>query len=55
MTDEADSPIVAAVRKAREEIARECDYDLKKLLALLKRREQASGRTTSTPPRPQAR
>ena len=51
MTRRADSPIVEAVRKAREDLARDCDYDLGKLLARLKRDEHASGRTTGTPPR----
>ena len=54
MTKGADSLIVAAVRKAREDIAKECDYDLGKLLDLLKRDEQASGRPTGTPRRAEA-
>ena len=49
MTDSADSPIVETVRKAREEIARECGYDLRRMLDLLKRQEQASGRDARSP------
>jgi hypothetical protein len=51
MTNGTDSPIVQAVRKAREEIAKECGYDLRKLLDLLKRDEKASGRPTGSPRR----
>ena len=54
MTEDADSPIVAEVRRVRAEIAKECDYDLKKLVALLKREEdaeRAAGRRFAEPPK----
>jgi hypothetical protein len=38
-----DDPIVAEVRKAREEILRQCDHDLDKLFRYLRRRQKASG------------
>jgi len=40
MTDELDSPAVAAVRKVRQEMAEECEYDVRKLIDLLRREEE---------------
>ena len=40
-----DDPIVAEVRKAREEYAARFNYDLDAIYRDLKRRERASGRT----------
>ena len=42
MTWDADSPIVADVRKARAELARQCDYDLHKLCEFLRRKEESA-------------
>jgi hypothetical protein len=45
-------PIVEQVRAARDEIARECDYDVDKLVAALRRRAAEDGRQLVTlPPR----
>jgi hypothetical protein len=45
-------PIVDEVRAARDAIAKEVDYDIDKLAALLKAREAKSGRTiVRLPPR----
>ena len=48
MTDLEDTPIVAAVRKARRQLAQDCDNDFRKLLKFLKKEERASGRHTGT-------
>jgi len=37
-------PIVEEVRTAREELLAECDFDLEKLAAYLRKRQQAGGR-----------
>lgn len=52
MTDPEDAPIVAAVRKARRQLAKECNGELRKLLDLLKEEQRASGRPTGTTYRP---
>jgi hypothetical protein len=51
MKEQADSPIVETVRRAREQLDRECGHDLKKLFDLLKREEKASGRQMGSTPR----
>ena len=49
---EAHDPIVAEVRKARDEHARRFNYDLKKICADLRRIEKQSGhRVVTRPPR----
>jgi hypothetical protein len=48
MTDSKDTPIVAAVREARRQLAEECGGDFQKLLEFLKKEERASGRPTGT-------
>ena len=49
----AIDPIVADVRKARDEIARRFNYDLRAVFEDAKRRQAASGRkVVSFPPRP---
>ena len=45
----ADSPIVETVRQAREQIAKDNQYDLRKMLEKLRKDEQASGRPTRSP------
>lgn len=45
----ADSPIVETVRQAREQIAKDNQYDLRKMLKELRKDEQASGRPTRSP------
>ena len=40
MTDELDSPAVAAVRKVRQEMAEKCDFDIRKLLDYLQKQEE---------------
>ena len=48
--DKPDSdPVVAEVRRAREELAAEFNYDLAALFAEMRRREATSGRTYSSP------
>jgi len=49
MSSPVKIPVVDEVRRAREEIAKECDYDLRKLLDMLKSQEKASGRPVHTP------
>jgi hypothetical protein len=49
--EQEDSPIVATVRRAREQLDRECDHDFRKYLDLLKREEKASGRQMGSAPR----
>ena len=39
-----DSPIVQDVRRAREQIAKECGYNIGRLFQMLRRRERASTR-----------
>ena len=38
------NPILEELWKAKDEIARECDYDLRKLGDLLRRRQEEGGR-----------
>lgn len=46
-------PIVAEVRKARDEIAKRFNYDLRAIFEDARRRQAASGRkVVSFPPRP---
>lgn len=46
-------PIVDDVRRARDELLRQSDYDLKRFLAAVRRREAESGRVgESLPSRP---
>jgi hypothetical protein len=48
-----EDPIVAEVRKAREEIAKKFNYDLHAIIEDARKRQAASGRkTVSFPPRP---
>ena len=47
-----EDPIVAEVRRVREEIAAEFNYDLRATLEAYQRREAATGRTYTTPPPP---
>lgn len=49
MKDDLDSPIVAMVRKARQEVAARYDYDLAKLCQALRRRERAHRSRIGTP------
>ena len=49
MSRATDSPIVQTVRKAREQLARDCGNDLKALLAELRRQEATWGRPTRSP------
>jgi hypothetical protein len=49
MTKSTDGPIVDAVRRVRRQIAKECGYDLDRLIDLLQREERASGRRTRSP------
>ncbi|MCD4699693.1 MAG: hypothetical protein K8R91_03860 [Phycisphaerae bacterium] len=44
-----DSPIVEAVRQAREQIAKDNQYDLRKMLKELRKDERASGKPTRSP------
>jgi hypothetical protein len=44
-----DDPIVAEVRRAREEILAECNYDLKALCEAMQRREAMSRAHYATP------
>ena len=45
----ADSPIVEAVRRAREQIAKDNQYDLRKMLEGLRKDERTSGKPTHSP------
>lgn len=49
MTENADSPIVDAVRRARRELVEQCGGDLDKLLERLKDEENASDRPVGSP------
>ena len=49
MTQRVDNPIVDDVRKARADMARDCGYDLRKLLDQLKVAERTSGKPTRSP------
>ena len=51
MTIKADSPIVKTVRKAREKLSEECEYNLQILLEYLKQQEKLSGKKPETPRR----
>ena len=53
--EQADSPIVETVRRAREQLDRECGHDLRKLLDLLKREEKTSGLKMGRPRRARTR
>ena len=50
MTDKEDDPIVAEVRRVREEIFARCDYDLTKYGEFLKNQQAGSGRVYIKPP-----
>ena len=39
-----EDPMVAEVRKHRDEIAKECDYDLRKIFEYFRDREKEGGR-----------
>ena len=39
-----DDPIVAEVRKHRDEIAKECDYDLRRIFEYFRDRQKEGGR-----------
>ncbi len=45
----SDSPIVESVRQAREQIAKDNQYDLRKMLKELRKDERASGKSTHSP------
>ena len=51
MSRRPDNPIVASVREAREQLAKECGYHLRRLLKALKDAEGASGRPGGSPRR----
>jgi len=49
MKKEVENAIVDDVRRAREQIAGECGYDLRRMLDMLKKRERASRRKSGSP------
>ena len=49
MTKSTDGPIVEDVRRVRRQIAKECGYDMDRLIDMLQREERASGRKTQSP------
>ena len=51
MNESKDSPIVRDVRRVREQIAKECGYDIGRLFRMLRRRERASARKATQPRR----
>ncbi len=51
----ADDPIVAEVRRHREEIAKEFGYDLRAIFEYFKKREKEEGRKVVSRARPKGR
>jgi hypothetical protein len=53
MSDEKDDEIIEGIRRRREARAASFDYDLRRIVEDLQRRERESGsRVVSLPPRP---
>jgi hypothetical protein len=45
-------PVIDELRKVRDTLAKECDYDIEKMVEAAKERQEASGRKVVTlPPR----